>query len=121
MILSTRYAGRIAIIDLHGRMTLSPAVNRIQRRIESLLLVKPASALVLNLSAVSAMDSSGLGELVKIQTYAKQRGMRIALTGVEPRIREMLKITRLDALLPICADEVLALKQVSQPEIADQA
>ena len=95
-------------------MTLSPAVNRIQRRIESLLAVKPARGLVLNLAAVSAMDSAGIGELMKIHTFATKQGMRLALAHVSPGIREMLRITRLDGILAVCADDDSALQLVER-------
>lgn len=114
MILSARHAGRVAIIDFHGRMTLSPAVNRLQKRIEHLLRVKPAAGLVLNLVAVSAMDSAGIGELVKIHRFAAQQGMRVAVALSDPEIREMLRITRLDGIFAVCGDEASALEEVER-------
>ncbi len=114
MILSTRYAGRVAIIDVHGSLTLSPATNRMSRRIESLLSAKLPTGLILNLAEVPMIDSAGLGELMKIHTFATRHGMKIALLKAKPRIVEVLEVTRLDGLLPICDDEASALEQVSQ-------
>ena len=119
MILSIRYAGQAAIVNLSGRLTLNPAVNQIKSRIEALLNKKPATGLVLDLAAVPAMDSAGIGELMKIHAFARRRGIRMALVHVNPRIAEMLKITRLDGLLSVCGDEISALQRVAQPELAD--
>lgn len=120
MTLSTRYAGRIAIADFEGRFALSPAVGKIGKRVEALLLRNPPTGLILNLAAVSAIDSAGLGELMKIHTFATRQRIRVALTGVNPRIAEVLKITRMDGLFTACADEASALQHVAQPQVADQ-
>jgi anti-sigma B factor antagonist len=70
---------------------------------------------VLNLAAVSAIDSAGVGELMKIHTFAIRRELRLVLAAVNPKIAEMLKITRLDSLFSTCADEASALRQIAQP------
>lgn len=114
MIVSTRSAGGIAIVDLHGRLTLSPALNQLKTRIEALLTSQPVTGLVLNFAEVSGLDSAGLGELMRIHTFAKQRGLRLALAGINPKISEVLKTTRLDGLFAVCADEASALQHVAQ-------
>jgi anti-sigma B factor antagonist len=116
-----RFTGGTLLIRLEGPLTLSPAVNELKTRIEGLLSTKPGNALVLNLAAVSAVDSAGIGELMKIHTFAIRRGLRLVLVSVNSKIAEMLRITRLDGLFAICADEASALQQIAQPEVADQS
>jgi anti-sigma B factor antagonist len=115
-----RFTGGTLLIRLEGPLTLSPSVNELKTRIEGLLSAKPAVGLALNLAAVSVIDSAGIGELMKIHTFAIRRGLRLVLVGVNPKIAEMLKITRLDGLFTICADETSALQQIAQPQVADQ-
>lgn len=115
MILSTRYAGRAAIVDLEGRLTLSPTVNEIRTRVDAALSAKSSTGLVLNFAAVSVIDSAGVGELMKIRTLAMQRGVRVALANANPKVVEVLKITRLDGLFKVCADEASALQHVTKP------
>jgi anti-sigma B factor antagonist len=110
-----RFTGGTLLIRLEGPLTLSPAVNELKTRIEGLLSTKPATGLLLNLGAVSAIDSAGIGELMKIHTFATRRQLRLVLVGVNARIAEMLKITRLDSLFATCADEASALQQIAQP------
>jgi anti-sigma B factor antagonist len=120
VIFTLRHSGRIAIIELQGQLTLSPAVNRLSKRIEAQLAVKPAAGLVLNLAAVPLIDSAGLGELMKIHTFATKRGMRVALARVNSRVAEVFKVTRLDGIFAVYEDEASALQGVAQAEIADQ-
>ncbi len=115
-----RYTSGTLLVRLEGPLTLSPAVNELKTRIEGLLSTKPASALVLNLAAVSSIDSAGIGELMKIHTFTIRRGLRLILVGVNTKIGEMLKITRLDGLFATSRDEDSALQQVAQPQVADQ-
>jgi anti-anti-sigma factor len=115
-----RFTSGTLLVRLEGPLTLSPSVNELKTRIEGLLSTKPATALVLNLTAVSAIDSAGIGELMKIHTFAIRRRLRLVLAGVNPKIGGMLKITRLDGLFSICPDEDSALKQIAQSQITDQ-
>jgi anti-sigma B factor antagonist len=119
-----RFTSGTLLVRLQGSLTLSPSVIELKTRVEGLLSTKPATALVLNLSAVSAIDSAGIGELMKIHTFAIRRGLRLMLTGVNRKIAELLEITRLDGLFAIAPDEASALQQISQPvaqsKVADQ-
>ena len=112
---STRYAGRTAILDFQGRFTLGPAVNEIETRVAAALTAKSATGLVLNFAAVSAIDSAGVGELMKVRTMTMQRGVRMALADANPKVIEVLKITRLNGLLKVCPDEASALQHVAKP------
>lgn len=55
---------------------------------------------VVDLSAVQWIDSTGLGWLVGLARQSKQRGDRVALVGVNERITKLLKVTSLDLVLP---------------------
>ncbi|GAA2407154.1 STAS domain-containing protein [Nonomuraea africana] len=56
--------------------------------------------LVLDLSAVSFCDTSGLGVLVGIQRRARLMGITLALTGALPYMTQLLHTTGLDRRLP---------------------
>jgi anti-sigma B factor antagonist len=120
VILSTRYAGRVAIVHLQGRFTLGPALHRVKPRIDSVLSAKSSTGLVLNLAGVDYIDSSGLGELVAIHASAMRRRAGVVLACVPARIQELLSITRLDGIFTLCADETSALQHLAQSKIPDQ-
>lgn len=115
-----RFAGRVLVVELQGRLTLGPATNDLKSRLEVLLTAGSAAGLLLEFSAAAAFDSAGIGELMKIHAYAMRRGLPLALTGVTAKLEEMLKVTRLDGLFTIRPDEASALQQLAQPKVADQ-
>lgn len=68
--------------------------------------------LVLDLTEVRMMGSMGLGTLITLSKRCKQAGGALALFGLNDDIRGILKMSRLDKLLPIASDEAGALKKV---------
>lgn len=58
-------------------------------------------SLVLDVSGVSFVDSSGLGGLVQVSNYAESRGVALYLSGASPRIRALLDLSGLASLLPV--------------------
>ena len=114
MILSSRHTGKVAVVKLDGRLTLSPALHKLKPRVDTILLANSSTGLVLDLSAVPDIDSAGVGELLTIHTSATRRGMKVALANVNRRVNEVLEITRLDGIFTICENEESALQHVAQ-------
>jgi N-acetylglucosaminyldiphosphoundecaprenol N-acetyl-beta-D-mannosaminyltransferase len=54
---------------------------------------------VLDLSAVRFMDSTGLGLLVRAAKLARQQGRHLVLSRVPKLVRNVIRLSRLDALL----------------------
>lgn len=59
---------------------------------------------VLDLSAVEFMDSTGLGVLVSL-LKRMGKGGRIAVCGANAAVTRLFSITRLDTLFTLCASE----------------
>lgn len=55
-------------------------------------------AVEVDMSLTSEIDASGLGVLVLLQKRARERGMNARLLNTPRAVRQMLHITRLDAL-----------------------
>jgi anti-sigma B factor antagonist len=62
-----------------------------------------APVTILDLSRVPHMDSAGLGVILKYYVAAQKRGHKLILAGVNERVLELLKLTRVDSLIPIAA------------------
>lgn len=58
----------------------------------------------LDLSTVSFMDSSGLSALVALMKRCRPGG-GLVLFGVRPAVLELLTLTRLNSVFPVCASE----------------
>jgi anti-sigma B factor antagonist len=65
------------------------------------LLENGAKALVLDLSEVRFVDSSGLGALLSGHKNAGLREGRFALSGVQARVQSMFELTRLHRVFEI--------------------
>lgn len=57
-----------------------------------------ANAVEIDLSVTTEIDASGLGVLVLLQKRARERSMNTRLLNSPKAVRQMLHITRLDAL-----------------------
>jgi len=66
----------------------------------------------LDFSGVTMMGSLALGTLVTIAKECNGAGGKLALFGLNNNLTEVLKMTRLDKLLPIYKDEATALKKI---------
>jgi anti-sigma B factor antagonist len=65
---------------------------------------------VIDLSRVQILPSLGLGALVQISNKCKARGQPLKLAAVQPGIRKVFAITRLDRILDL-VDSVEAALQ----------
>jgi anti-sigma B factor antagonist len=62
-------------------------------------LVPQTKTLVLDLTNVSYMDSSGLGTIVGLYISAKVSGCRLKLINLNQRLKELFSITRLGEVM----------------------
>ncbi|MGC2399589.1 MAG: STAS domain-containing protein [Acidobacteriaceae bacterium] len=58
---------------------------------------------ILDLTEVPYIDSSALGMIVKHYVGCKNKGIRWIAAGASPRVLELLKLTKMDGVLPSCA------------------
>ena len=64
---------------------------------------EPPRLTILDLSGVSYIDSAGMSEIINHEVYCRDKGVKLTLTGVTPRVLGMLQITRLDQVLTLAA------------------
>lgn len=88
-----------AIIRLSGPLTLRNIFD-LQAQFRS---DEPTPLTILDLSGVPYMDSAGMGVIVNYHVHCQNKGGRFIATGVSPRIMELFKITRVDAVIRMAA------------------
>ena len=110
VVASTRQAGDALVATLRGEIDLhnSPAVRT--TLLKFLDDHKPAK-LVLNLGEVTYMDSSAIAVLVEALQKMRKTGGKIYLTNLQPRVKGLLEIARLDSIFVVVASEEDALKK----------
>jgi anti-sigma B factor antagonist len=107
LIASSRHEGDAAIVAIRGEIDLH---NSPELRIHMLKhLDGSIKRLILNLAEVPYMDSSAIAVFVEGLQKLRKTGGRIYLTNLQPRVKGLLEIARLDTIFIVCADETAAL------------
>jgi len=108
LIPAARKEGDAVIVSVRGEIDLQ---NSPELRTELLDLVVKHSPqrLVLNLAQVPYMDSSAIAVLVEALQKLRKTGGKLCLTNLQPRVKGLLEIARLDSIFVITADETEAL------------
>lgn len=58
---------------------------------------------IVDLTEVPYMDSAGLGRIVRHYVHCRGKGVRMVAAGVTPRVLELFKMTKVDAVIPMVA------------------
>lgn len=107
--LTTRQVGDVTVIDAAGRITLGEGASAFRDMIRD-LASKGDKKLLLNLSEVSYIDSSGIGELVSGFTTVTNHGGSLKLVGLSKRVKDLLQITKLYTVFETFDDEAQAVR-----------
>jgi anti-sigma B factor antagonist len=99
----------VAVLDLSGRVTLGEASGSLRDAIKG-LVGKGSKDILLNLTEVTYIDSSGLGELVGAFATVSNRQGRLRLAGLQPRVHDLMHITKLYTVFDIFTDETEAIR-----------
>jgi anti-sigma B factor antagonist len=95
---STRRVGEVAVVTLEGEVDLqnSPALRK-----ELLARLAERQDVVVDLSGVAYIDSSGIASLVEAYQTARRQGGGFSLAAVSPAALRVLKLARLDEVFVI--------------------
>jgi anti-anti-sigma factor len=72
----------------------------------------PVKHIVLDLHKMDYCGSTALGAFVSLWHGVRERGGRLALCNISKHERELLGVTNLDYLWPLCPSRVEALRAV---------
>ncbi len=92
LILETARTPEQTIVHCSGRIT-SDTSALLQTTVRSLL--PESKRLVLDLTDISYMDSSGLGAIVGVYLSAKRQHCELKLINLNQRLQELFRITKL--------------------------
>lgn len=110
MKVNVRQRGQATILDVDGQITFesTPALR------EKLLgALQAKSTVLVNLSQVAYMDSSGIATLVEGLKAAQSQKAGFGLFGLTKNTRNVLELVRLDKVFKIFESEDEALRQVA--------
>jgi anti-sigma B factor antagonist len=87
------------VVVCSGRLT---ATVTPQFRAEIRELIPKTKRVVLDLSDLSFMDSSGLGSLVSLYVTARRAGCSLELIHLSPHVRKLLGLTNMLSIFESC-------------------
>jgi anti-sigma B factor antagonist len=94
----------ITVLELKGRITVGPEATALRDKV-SQLTAEGKRNLVLELSGVDFIDSTGLGALVICATSLRKLGGNVKLVNLNRRNIELLVMTKLATVFEIFTDE----------------
>jgi anti-anti-sigma factor len=98
-ITATNHANNAVVVAVVGEIDLATAAP-LREAVLRLVHQQPR-LMVLNLEAVTFIDSSGLRSLVAVHRRARALDVKLRLACLPPIPRRTLEITRLDMILPM--------------------
>ena len=108
MDLKSRIDGSATVLTMSGRFD-AHAAPAMAAALEKAVAATPLRVVV-NLEAVSFMDSTALAALVQGMKRARQAGGDLRLCCLQPPVRMIFELTRLDKAFEITATEAEALR-----------
>jgi anti-sigma B factor antagonist len=94
MKIKEKIEGHVGILTLSGKMMGGPETTQLHDRIRSLINDK-ITKVVIDLSGVKWINSSGLGVLMATHTTLKNAGGELKLANVTEKVESLLMITQL--------------------------
>jgi len=104
-----REVGDVAVIDFSGKITLGEGSSVVRKMVRE-LVEAGRKKILLDLSDVDYIDSSGIGEMVAAYTAVRSANGELKLVHLTRRVHDILQITRLFTVFDVQADEASALR-----------
>lgn len=101
-----RKSGDMNIIDLSGSLDIYTATD-LKTLFEG-LITKTDNKVIINLEKLSYIDSSGIGMLIKLMNFVKERDGQFLLTNMKPPMAKVFKVAGLTSYFKFLGDKEFA-------------
>lgn len=88
----------VMILRLHGPLLISNVPVFLHAAYEAAV-----ELMVVDFSDVSYMDSAGLGAVLQVYRHQQTHSRKLALAGLNQRVRALMQLTRTDAIVAVHA------------------
>jgi len=110
--ISTREDRGVTIVDPVGKIALGETSQQLHSELKG-LVEEGNKNILINLSNVKMIDSSGLGTLVASYTTVERAGGQLKLTNLSDKASELMTITKLYTVFDVFDDEHAAVNSFS--------
>lgn len=107
--ITERRNGDVAVLDLEGNIRIGEGSAEFRAALRG-LVARDEKKVLLNLSGVTYVDSSGLGEMVAGYTSLQKSGGELKLVHLTNRINELMTITKLLTVFEVFENETAAVE-----------
>jgi anti-sigma B factor antagonist len=97
-------ANSVDIIKLEGKITIGAGDQQL-REVIAAAVAEGKNKILLDLSGVTTIDSSGIGELVGSFTTVTNRGGKLKLLHLPAKLNELLHVTQLITVFEVYDSE----------------
>ncbi len=109
MRIESREANGVIILDLNGPLVAGVGEEALRGKVNE-CVVEGRQKILLNLSEITRIDSTGIGELVASIKLAERFGAQVKLVRIDARVKHVLNLSRILPLLEFHEDEEEALR-----------
>ena len=109
MKIEARHEQGVTILEPKGKITIGVGDVALRDAVSEALEAGARNVLA-DLGGVTTIDSSGIGELVSAYTSVSNRGGKLKLVNLPPKVTDILQITQLISVFEVydSVDEALA-------------
>lgn len=98
----------VTVLALSGHLVMGEESQQLKRQVEA-LVEQSQTNVIMHMEGVAYIDSFGVGELVSCVTIMKKNGGMLKLVNPTQFVREVLRVTHLDTVIPIFDTEAEAI------------
>jgi anti-sigma B factor antagonist len=109
IIRGVRHEGQSIVLEIGGEIDMKYSVE-LKDKFKELFRERPL-LLVVNMTHVDFMDSSGVATLVEALKWCRHNGSELRLVGLSERVRSIFEVCRLDTIFQFYNNESEALSQ----------
>jgi anti-sigma B factor antagonist len=104
MKIGVRQRQGVTVLEPKGKITIGSGDIALRDSVIE-ALDSGSRKILINLKDVSTIDSSGIGELVAAYTTVTNRGGKLKLVGLPPKVNDILQITQLVTVFEVMESE----------------
>lgn len=101
----------VTAVAMDGRIVLGEESNALREKLKS-LIAQGKKKIVLNMSEIVHIDSSGLGTLVAAHLSAKNSGTSIRLCNLGKKFHEVMQVTKLLTVFDVYDTQAAAVSSL---------
>ena len=109
MAITERQVDGVTMVEISGRITIGAGSQELDNKIKE-LVGGGAQSILLDCSGIERIDTQGIQAIVRGFTTLKEKDGKLKLLRLPPRMREVLRVTRLIEYIESFDDEAEAIK-----------